>query len=147
MMSNHTCTDQTQISACAAPRMSHTLRCFACLCHGSFKLLTCRLALLQHQLSNMLTLHVRSRAFPTLEDAAQFIKAIIGMYDVYMENKRLKAAVAVANLIEVDSTAAAAKVAAAAAAQHADVTVSTSLAMQVHIQQVGMQQCLAGSFT
>lgn len=72
----------------------------------------------------MLTLHVRSRAFPTLEDAAQFIKAIIGMYDVYMENKRLKAAVAVANLIEVDSTAAAAKVAAAAAAQHADVTVS-----------------------
>lgn len=72
----------------------------------------------------MLTLHVRSRAFPTLEDAAQFIKAIIGMYDVYMENKRLKAAVAVANLVEVDSIAATAKAAADAAAQHADVTVS-----------------------
>ena len=85
--------------------------------------LTYAVYVVQHQLSNMLTLHVRSRAFPTLEDAAQFIKAIIGMYDVYTENKRLKAAVAVTNLIEVDSTAAAAKAAANAAAQHADVTV------------------------
>ena len=64
----------------------------------------------------MLTLHVRSRVFPQLEDAAQFIKAIIGMYDVFMENKRIKAAQAVANLVEVDSTAAAAAVAAEAAA-------------------------------
>ena len=79
---------------------------------------------LQHQLSNMLTLHVRSRAFPQLEDAAQFIKAIIGMYDVFMENKRIKAAQAVANLVEVDSTAAAAAVAAETAAMEADVQVS-----------------------
>ena len=71
----------------------------------------------------MLTLHVRSRAFPQLEDAAQFIKAIIGMYDVFMENKRIKAAQAVANLMEVDSTAAAAAVAAQAAALQADVQV------------------------
>lgn len=75
----------------------------------------------QHQLTNMLTLHVRSRVFPELEDAAQFIKAIIGMYDVFMENKRIKAAQAVANLVEVDSTAAAAAVAAEAAALQADV--------------------------
>lgn len=75
----------------------------------------------QHQLTNMLTLHVRSRAFPALEDAAQFIKAIIGMYEVFMENKRIKAAMAVANLVEVDSTAAAAAVAAEAAAMQADV--------------------------
>lgn len=72
----------------------------------------------------MLTLHVRSRVFPQLEDAAQFIKAIIGMYDVFMENKRIKAAQAVANLVEVDSTAAAAAVAAEAAALQADVQVS-----------------------
>ena len=78
----------------------------------------------QHQLTNMLTLHVRSRAFPALEDAAQFIKAIIGMYEVFMENKRIKAAMAVANLVEVDSTAAAAAVAAEAAAMQADVQVS-----------------------
>ena len=71
----------------------------------------------------MLTLHVRSRVFPQLEDAAQFIKAIIGMYDVFMENKRIKAAQAVANLVEVDSTAAAAAVAAEAAAMEADVQV------------------------
>ena len=67
-----------------------------------------------------MTLHVRSRVFPQLEDAAQFIKAIIGMYDVFMENKRIKAAQAVANLVEVDSTAAAAAV----AAMEADVQVS-----------------------
>ena len=72
----------------------------------------------------MLTLHVRSRVFPQLEDAAQFIKAIIGMYDVFMENKRIKAAQAVANLVEVDSAAAAAAVAAEAAAMEADVQVS-----------------------
>ena len=72
----------------------------------------------------MLTLHVRSRVFPQLEDAAQFIKAIIGMYDVFMENKRIKAAQAVANLVEVDSTAAAAAVVAQTAAMEADVQVS-----------------------
>ncbi|KAL3131943.1 hypothetical protein ABBQ38_007639 [Trebouxia sp. C0009 RCD-2024] len=79
----------------------------------------------QHQLSNMLTLHVRSRVFPQLEDAAQFIKAIIGMYDVFMENKRIKAAQAVANLVEVDSSAAAAAVAAETAAMEADVQALT----------------------
>jgi len=93
--------------------------------------------LLQHQLTNMLTLHVRSRVFPQLEDAAQFIKAIIGMYDVFMENKRIKAAQAVANLVEVDSTAAAAAVAAEAAALQADVQVSLcclwSLTVELHI--------------
>lgn len=72
----------------------------------------------------MLTLHVRSRVFPQLEDAAQFIKAIIGMYDVFMENKRIKAAQAVANLVEVDSSAAAAAVAAETAAMEADVQVT-----------------------
>ena len=72
----------------------------------------------------MLTLHVRSRVFPQLEDAAQFIKAIIGLYDVFMDNKRIKAAQAVANLVELDSTAAAAVVVAEAAALEADVQVS-----------------------
>lgn len=71
----------------------------------------------------MLTLHVRSRVFPQLEDAAQFIKAIIGLYDVFMDNKRIKAAQAVANLVELDSTAAAAVVVAEAAALEADVQV------------------------
>lgn len=79
----------------------------------------------------MLTLHVRSRVFPQLEDAAQFIKAIIGMYDVFMENKRIKAAQAVANLVEVDSTAAAAAVAAETAAMEADVQVKFLLSLQL----------------
>ena len=77
----------------------------------------------------MLTLHVRSRVFPQLEDAAQFIKAIIGMYDVFMENKRIKAAQAVANLVEIDSTAAAAAVAAETAAMEADVQVNLLLTL------------------
>ncbi len=34
--------------------------------------------LLQQSLDKMLTLHVRSRVFPQLEDAAQFIHAITG---------------------------------------------------------------------
>ncbi len=82
----------------------------------------------------MLTLHVRSRVFPQLEDAAQFIKAIIGMYDVFMENKRIKAAQAVANLVEVDSTAAAAAVAAEAAALQADVQVSLCCLMLLTVE-------------
>lgn len=79
----------------------------------------------------MLTLHVRSRVFPQLEDAAQFIKAIIGMYDVFMENKRIKAAQAVANLVEIDSTAAAAAVAAETAAMEADVQVNPAVITRV----------------
>ena len=79
----------------------------------------------------MLTLHVRSRVFPQLEDAAQFIKAIIGMYDVFMENKRIKAAQAVANLVEVDSSAAAAAVAAETAAMEADVQVELLLSLNM----------------
>ncbi len=96
----------------------------------------------------MLTLHVRSRVFPQLEDAAQFIKAIIGMYDVFMENKRIKAAQAVANLVEVDSTAAAAAVAAEAAALQADVQVSLccllSPTVELHIgtEMVLVKPCL-----
>ena len=82
----------------------------------------------------MLTLHVRSRVFPELEDAAQFIKAIIGMYDVFMENKRIKAAQAVANLVEVDSTAAAAAVAAEAAALQADVQVSICCLLSPNVE-------------
>ena len=38
-------------------------------------------------LDHMLTIHVRSRVFPTMEDAAQFVKAIVTLYDVYSESK------------------------------------------------------------
>ena len=38
-------------------------------------------------LDHMLTIHVRSRVFPTMEDAAQFVKAIVTLYDVYAESK------------------------------------------------------------
>ena len=41
----------------------------------------------QHMLDHMLTIHVRSRVFPTMEDAAQFVKAIVTLYDVYSESK------------------------------------------------------------
>ena len=91
----------------------------------------------------MLTLHVRSRVFPQLEDAAQFIKALIGMYDVFMENKRIKAAQAVANLVEVDSTAAAAAVAAEAAALQADVQVSLCCLLLFTVElHIGTQEDL-----
>ncbi len=95
----------------------------------------------------MLTLHVRSRVFPQLEDAAQFIKAIIGMYDVFMENKRIKAAQAVANLVEVDSTAAAAAVAAEAAALQADVQVSLCCLLLLTIElHIGTEMALIKLF-
>ena len=71
----------------------------------------------------MLTLHVRSRAFPSLEDAAQFIKAIIGMYDIYFDSKKFKAAQAVLGLAQVDTTDAAAVAAAKAAVLQADTAV------------------------
>ena len=38
-------------------------------------------------LDSMLTIHVRSRVFPTMDDAAQFVKAIVTLYDVYVESK------------------------------------------------------------
>ena len=38
-------------------------------------------------LDHMLTIHVRSRVFPTMDDAAQFVKAIVTLYDVYVESK------------------------------------------------------------
>ena len=95
----------------------------------------------------MLTLHVRSRVFPALEDAAQFIKAIIGMYDVFMENKRIKAAQAVANMIEVDSTAAAAAVAAEAAALEADFQVRDNLRHELtEISRLGLRHALFERF-
>ena len=45
------------------------------------------LLVMQHMLDHMLTIHVRSRVFPTMEDAAQFVKAIVTLYDVYAESK------------------------------------------------------------
>lgn len=45
----------------------------------------------QHQLDFMMTMHVRSRVFPLLSDAAQFIKAVSGLYDVYIDTKRTHA--------------------------------------------------------
>lgn len=38
-----------------------------------------------------MTMHVRSRVFPLLSDAAQFIKAVSGLYDVYIDTKRTHA--------------------------------------------------------
>lgn len=35
-------------------------------------------------LEKMLTLHVRSRHFPTLQHAARFVTAVVGMYDSYV---------------------------------------------------------------
>lgn len=35
----------------------------------------------------MLTIHVRSRVFSTMDDAAQFVKAIVILYDVYVDAK------------------------------------------------------------
>ena len=39
----------------------------------------------------MMTMHVRSRVFPMLSDAAQFIKAVRGLYDTYIDTKRTHA--------------------------------------------------------
>lgn len=38
-------------------------------------------------LDHMLTIHVRSRVFSTMDDAAQFVKAIVILYDVYVDAK------------------------------------------------------------
>ena len=37
-----------------------------------------------------LSIHVRSRVFATLEDAAQFIKSVSMLYDAYVETKNIK---------------------------------------------------------
>jgi hypothetical protein len=49
---------------------------------------------LQLQLENMVSLHVRSRMFNTLDDAASFIRGISIMYEVYADIRRTKAAAA-----------------------------------------------------
>ena len=83
--------------------------------------LTCFVVRMQHQLDHMLTMHVRSSVFPQLEDAAQFIRALVGMYDVYFDMKRIKAAKAMERLAEVKATADAAAEAAAQAQAQAQV--------------------------
>ena len=40
-------------------------------------------------LDHMLSIHVRSRVFATLEDAAQFIKSVSMLYDAYVETKNI----------------------------------------------------------
>jgi len=45
--------------------------------------------LLQNMLDHMLSIHVRSRVFATLEDAAQFIKSVSMLYDAYVETKNI----------------------------------------------------------
>ena len=40
-------------------------------------------------LDHMLSIHVRSRVFGTLEDASQFIKSVSMLYDSYVETKNL----------------------------------------------------------
>ncbi|KAK9816820.1 hypothetical protein WJX72_005362 [[Myrmecia] bisecta] len=62
----------------------------------------------QHQLDKMITLHVRSRVFPLLEDAAQFIKAVSALYDVYIDTKRAHALQAIAEADEAAGAASAA---------------------------------------
>ena len=44
---------------------------------------------LQNMLDHMLSIHVRSRVFATLEDAAQFIKSVSMLYDAYVETKNI----------------------------------------------------------
>lgn len=44
---------------------------------------------LQNMLDHMLSIHVRSRVFATLEDAAQFIKSVSMLYDAYAETKNI----------------------------------------------------------
>eukprot|EP00891_Asterochloris_glomerata_P009889 jgi/Astpho2/9889/fgenesh1_pg.00152_%23_12_t len=82
--------------------------------------------LCQQSLDKMLTLHVRSRVFPQLEDAAQFIHAITGMYDVFQNTKRSKADRAVEQLAEVEAAARAAQVAAEEAKREAEEKVARS---------------------
>ena len=40
-------------------------------------------------LDHMLSIHVRSRVFATLDDAAQFIKSVSMLYDAYVETKNV----------------------------------------------------------
>ena len=40
-------------------------------------------------LDHMLSIHVRSRVFSTLEDAAQFIKSVSMLYEAYVETKKI----------------------------------------------------------
>ena len=40
-------------------------------------------------LDHMLSIHVRSRVFATLEDAAQFIKSVSMLYEAYVETKKI----------------------------------------------------------
>lgn len=42
------------------------------------------------QLEWMATIHVRSRMFPTLGDAAWYIQGVSGMYDSFVELRRLR---------------------------------------------------------
>lgn len=44
---------------------------------------------MQNMLDHMLSIHVRSRVFATLEDAAQFIKSVSMLYDAYVETKKI----------------------------------------------------------
>ena len=44
---------------------------------------------LQNMLDHMLSIHVRSRVFATLEDAAQFIKSVSMLYEAYVETKKI----------------------------------------------------------
>ncbi|KAK9848859.1 hypothetical protein WJX84_012447 [Apatococcus fuscideae] len=71
----------------------------------------------QHQLDFMMTMHVRSRVFPLLSDAAQFIKAVSGLYDVYIDTKRTHALQAIANAGEMARAAAVAAKAASDSAK------------------------------
>ena len=43
--------------------------------------------MLQHMLDHMLTMHVRSRRFKSMEDTVLFVKAVTALYDLYSESK------------------------------------------------------------
>lgn len=43
----------------------------------------------QNMLDHMLSIHVRSRVFPTLQEASQFIKSVSMLYDAYVETKNI----------------------------------------------------------
>ena len=45
--------------------------------------------MMQNALDHMLSIHVRSRVFATLEDAAQFIKSVSMLYEAYVETKKI----------------------------------------------------------
>eukprot|EP00887_Chlorella_sp_A99_P003186 scaffold9.g3186.t1 len=66
------------------------------------------------QLENMVSLHVRSRTFETLDDAAEFIRAVSTMYEVYALMRRGKEQ---RNASQRQAELAAAEAAAAAAAR------------------------------